>query len=466
MTAHPQPERSAAQSIDPVVVVAGYRRPTSLGRLLSSLRRAHLPPAGRVLISLEGDATDEVRRVADHFAATSPVPTTVVEHDRHLGLRDHLLWCGDRAVENGAAIVLEDDLVVDPWFHAVARQACQAYAHDARVAGVALYAPEYNEFAQRPFEPMANGHSTYLMQLPCSWGQCWTAAQWQAFRAWLDTRLGARSEMRRESNAATLPPGLPPAIAAWSSASWKKHFAAFMIETGRWFVYPYTSTTTNVCPPHSTNLPEGSRLYQTRLPSPHRRCPQLDPCPGPSTLDPRRQSVSYDAFMEPSGSFVSEALGLPADEVVTDLYGQRPMELRRSARWVVVPGDHPRAQRQFARDFRPHEMNLAAAVLEPTLERDAPSDVPLPPEHEVHARLRWQIGWSLVASHELAVPEWDATATGPTLDEIEYHAGLPLAAGAPLRDFLRLVAARALQRLRERLREWLPSGKPIGPRRS
>jgi hypothetical protein len=75
-------------------------------------------------------------------------------------------------------VVLEDDLVVDRYYYLYASCALQHYRCDDRVAGIALYAPEYNEYASLPFAPMANGYSTYPMQMPCSWGQCWTREQW------------------------------------------------------------------------------------------------------------------------------------------------------------------------------------------------------------------------------------------------------------------------------------------------
>ena len=333
-------------SFRPVVIVPAFSRSGALRRLLASINRAHYPTNGvRLIISLDGGAPRDVVESAREFEFRSG-SVEVIERDERLGLREHILWCGDRTEEHGAVIVLEDDLLVDPWFYEYAIHALAAHEQESTVAGIALYAPRQNDYAHLPFEPLENGLSGYLMQVPCSWGQAWTAGQWRAFREW----YGQAGDDVVDRDAS-----IPDAVRAWPASSWKKYFVAYLSATERYFVYPYRSYTTNCSDPGGTHVSRGSDLYQVPLPDPQRDFAT----PGfPAAAE---HSVVYDQFMEPRIGIDFDALALTPGSVAVDLYGIKPASLLRESDYCLTTRPVEAALAGFPLSFRPLEMNIHAA---------------------------------------------------------------------------------------------------------
>lgn len=337
-----QAPSSCSETLRPAIVVPAHARPAALARLLASLQAADYPFRPVLHLSIDGDAHPDVLHLARAFRPAE-LELRLVVQPRRLGLKAHLLRCGDLALEYGAVIVLEEDLYVHSGFYRYALAAASHYADDDRVAGVALYSPEFNEYAELPFQPLANGCDSYPMQVSCSWGQCFTAAQWGAFKAWLDA-AGPERLARM--------PGLPPAVKAWPACSWKKFHQAWMVETGRYFIYPYQSYSTNCADPGGENTAGGWDMIQVAL-----------PLPGAVPARPRFAGVKdapvrYDAFMEADGSFVYEGLGLARHEVEIDLYGTKPEALLRQKPRVLSRQPHPAPEARYPLCFRPLENNL------------------------------------------------------------------------------------------------------------
>jgi hypothetical protein len=296
------------------------------------------------VLSLEGGADRTVCELARNFRLPGAA-VEVIEHRERLGLREHILWCGDQAEKYGAIIVLEDDLYVDRWFYRYAQQALEAYSQEDRVAGIALYAPRYNDYARLPFEPLDNGLAGYFMQVPCSWGQAWSAAQWRAFRQWYD----AADETAVDGNDA-----IPAEVRSWPQSSWKKYFAAYLQETGRCFVYPYRSYTTNCADPGGTHIGRGSDLHQVPLADPVREFgthefPELG-----------AEGLLYDPFMEPRLRVELNDLSLPAGSVAIDLYGLKPHSLLRACDYCLTTRPVRSSLVSFPLRFRPLPMNIYA----------------------------------------------------------------------------------------------------------
>lgn len=232
--ASPSPQSAAA------IVAVGFDRPIELARLLCSLASGHYPDDAEIplIISIDGGGCEAVRIVAENFHWAHG-PLRLILHESQLGLREHILACGDLALEYGSVIVLEDDLFVSPAFYDYASQALRFYADDEKVSGIALYAPDFNEYARLRFVPLDDGSDSYFMQSPCSWGQAWSAAGWSAFRDWYDRKY------LTEVAFSSMPAEVPRAVAAWPDSSWKKYYALYLVESGRTFVYPRVSLSTN-----------------------------------------------------------------------------------------------------------------------------------------------------------------------------------------------------------------------------
>ena len=52
---------------------------------------------------------------------------SVLHHDQNLGLRAHIISIGDLTYKFGSIILLEDDLIVSPWFYEYALAAESFY---------------------------------------------------------------------------------------------------------------------------------------------------------------------------------------------------------------------------------------------------------------------------------------------------------------------------------------------------
>ena len=326
----------------PIIVVPAYRRAKSLARLLSSIGRAEYDEVVPLIISLEGGASDDVKAVAESFSS-GKLRIVIAEHSERLGLRSHILECGDYSLKYGSVIVLEDDLLVDRYFYRYAQATLKNYADEKSVAGIALYAQEINEYTGLRFRPMGNGHSVYPMRVPCSSGQCWTASQWQSFLDWY-------KEKEQRDIEATLE--LPGTVKAWPESSWKKYFAAFLVQTGRDFIYPYRSYSTNCSDPGGEHIVIGSNRHQVAMSSQSRVMESLRFCSA------ENEDISYDAYMEPSGTMLYNSLGLSPDEVEIDTMGVKPLSLLRRKQFVLTGRLVSQAIRWFPREYRPIEFNI------------------------------------------------------------------------------------------------------------
>jgi hypothetical protein len=269
----------------PAIVVAAWRRPRALKRLLESLLQADYP-AGEITLILSLDGGADAGSVALAQAFSFPAGRCeVVLHPENLGVREHILWCGDLSRRFGSVIVLEEDVLVGPAFFRYAVAGLAAYRGVPQVGAVALYAPEFNEIARLPFVPADNGCDAYFMQFPCSSGQAWDAPLWNEFRKWL------------EGSGSLTTAAIPPYVAGWPDSSWKKWFAAWLVETGRFVVYPYRSHTTNCSDPGGMHV---SNQFQPDVQVALSGSPAAMKWRFPSAHFP--PEIAYDAYMEPCGA--------------------------------------------------------------------------------------------------------------------------------------------------------------------
>lgn len=285
-----------------------------MNRLLSSLEAADVPGCPTIIISLEGGATKEVVSEAKQFADnTKKYEVRIRTHEERLGLRRHILECGGHSRQFGSVIILEDDLYVDPQFYNYTVSALKHYDGDPRVGGIALYAPQTNEFCRLPFLPQDNGYDTYPMQTACSWGQAWSVSQWEAFVEWYENV---------DVSAVNDEYGLPLSLRNWPETSWKKYFAAWLVKTGRSFIYPYRAYSTNFSDEGGTNCVADDTRLQIPMATVRRPIPEFTFCP---TEAPE---VAYDAFMEPCGASIARALGeKDLSTIEIDTYGIKPRAL-------------------------------------------------------------------------------------------------------------------------------------------
>ena len=323
------------------IVVVGYKRNLSLKRLLDSIKNAIIDSKTDLIISLDGKFSDKVLKVAENFSSAK-FNKILIKNKEKLGLRNHIISCGDIVNDYDGIIVLEDDLVVDKYFFIYSKTALKFYALKESVAGVGLYSYEYNEFANLPFNPINNGYDSYLMQVPCSWGQCWTKSQWQKFKDWY------HSKNRKYLNQVE---GIPEQVKEWPESSWKKYFHAYLIENDLYFVYPYVSLSTN-CADAGTHIKTKSSRFQVCLPLQERQVNNFNFCPHDFI------EVRYDAFFEPNGDFIYRSLNINSDLVSIDLYGIKPDNIILKKEFCLTIRKVDKYETSYPLIFKPIEFNL------------------------------------------------------------------------------------------------------------
>lgn len=325
----------------PIVVVA-YNRPHALSRLLDSLNRAEYPDDVEIVISIDGgELNAETIKVSEQFAWKHGTKKLIVA-DNNQGLRQHILKCGSLTDEYDGIILLEDDLVVSPYFYSYAIEAQKYYDEESSVAGVALFSHAYNETAWLPFLPVEDGSDVFFLQVPCSWGQCWTSRQWSAFKSWYDKN----SELVLDEDK-----DIPPDVRLWPDTSWKKYFFKYMVEHDLFFVYPRVGLSTNFADAGVNHA--GTNNFQVSL---------LMSSSSFIFSSYSESFAKYDSYCEMLPESLRQIMKKDIDrEFAVDLYGMKNFE-EIPEKYVITSQKLSDAEFGYARRMRPHELNVAFCV--------------------------------------------------------------------------------------------------------
>lgn len=244
------------KKVDIAIVVVTFNRPNSLERLLKSLYYSDYTGYSDIILYISIDFSDnsECQKIAESFDWIHG-DKIIISHNSNLGLKKHILSCGDLVKKHDAIIVLEDDLLVSPQYFKFAVSAYDFYKNDSRIAGISLYNYNYNENAYCGFEPIYDGFDNYFMQVPSSWGQMWTKDNWEDFRNYTN-------EERFENESSLF---IPDKVLTWPiNKSWKRSFYKFLITKDKYFIFPRNSLTTN-CGDMGANVSYDYDVFQSSL---------------------------------------------------------------------------------------------------------------------------------------------------------------------------------------------------------
>ncbi len=218
------------------IVVIAYNRAGSLLRLLDSLTNAYYPEGLDIplIISVDKSDTQEVEAVARDYVWEHGDKQLKL-HEENLGLKKHVLECGDTVYEYDGVILLEDDLYVSPSFYMYTLAALSRTRMEGKIGGISLYNHRMNVHAREPFLAIDDGYDNYYMQFASSWGQAFMRDQWDGFRKWY--ALHEDDDIAADN--------VPLNVSSWSERSWLKYYIRYLIDTDRYFLYPRISFTTN-----------------------------------------------------------------------------------------------------------------------------------------------------------------------------------------------------------------------------
>ena len=334
--------------IRPAIVIIAYNREAAFRRLLHSIEEADYPDGDvTLIISVDrstGHMGDLVREAAKDFDWKHG-EKKLVFHEENLGLKKHVLSCGDFCKEYGAVIMLEDDLYVSPAYYSYAMQALEYTADNDRIGGISLYNHLLNVHAREPFQAIDAPCDNWYFQFASSWGQAFTKEQWNGFRSWLTVH----------DNTDLADTDLPYNVSGWSDRSWLKYYIKYLVDTDRFFLYPMVSYTTNFCD-EGTHAKKAVNDLQVPLSAGRKTF----------TFESLEESRSvYDAFFENIrlrehvASILSALTNgqVKPEQVAIDLYGYRGADVR--ADYLLSSKLLPyRCLKMYGRYLRPHDENI------------------------------------------------------------------------------------------------------------
>lgn len=317
------------------ICVIAYNRVDSLKRVLHTLEKAYYPQCVDLNISIDKSDTDIVEKYAVAYRWEYGKKNVII-HQQNMGLRKHVLSCGELLDEYDALIVLEDDISVAPSFFAYALQCVEKYATDDDIGGISLYNFPVVYHNNRPFIPLKTDSDVYLMKCAQSWGQVWMKRQWIAFRKWYDENCTEFSDTSY----------LPRSICSWPKSSWLKYHTRYCIEKNKYFVYPYMSLSTNNGDP-GEHIQESSTLFQAPLLYGLQKEFKLNP------------TVKYDGFFENEKLY--EALGLNESECCIDFYGEKNNREKKRY-WLTTLSQSYKLIASYGLFLKPYELNVLYQV--------------------------------------------------------------------------------------------------------
>ncbi len=323
------------------IVVIAYNRGTALLRLLDSLASAYYPKELNVplIISVDKSDSSDVANIAEEYVWIHGDKSVRLQ-EKNLGLREHVLKCGDIVFEYDGIIMLEDDLYVSPSFYMFTLAALNHSRNDKRICGVSLYDHRLNVHAREPFEAIDDGYDNYYMQLASSWGQAFLTDMWAGFREWYE---GHKDEEIGADN-------VPVNVSSWSDKSWLKYYIKYLIDNDGYFLYPRISYTTNFGD-EGTHADSGVNDLQVPLAG-LRKYGQIDF----HFSDINESGAVYDAYFE--NMRLADRLNESVrNEITVDLYGKK--QPGGYKRYVLSSASLPyRILETFGRKMRPLDANV------------------------------------------------------------------------------------------------------------
>jgi len=321
--------------LKPAIIVVGYNRAASMKRLLETIRCAYYEDDDiKLIISIDYcEGNHDVLKVAEEFEWQYG-EKLIKYHNQNIGLRNHILSCGDFTEQYGSVIVLEDDLMVSPYFYVYTQKALEFCDNLDYVAGISLYNHMFNVVAYKPFETLFDGYDNWYFQFAQSWGQAWSQKQWSGFRKWYEENKDTPFEDL----------SVPANVRSWSKSSWLKYYCRYIIECDKYYFYPRISYTTNNAEP-GTHFQGVDYTFQVPLAYGERNFVF-------STIE--QSSAVYDAFYE--SRIVYKSLNVDKNDLTVDLYGTKEIY---NTRYVLSSVNlNYKIIKEFACAVRPMELNI------------------------------------------------------------------------------------------------------------
>lgn len=311
------------------IVVITYNRLDSLKRLIYSLTQANYDDQVDLIVSI--DRSDIFEQMYDYASKIiwmhGKIEIKIAE--KRLGLKKHVMQCGELLNQYEHIVVLEDDLYVSPGFYQYTKEMISKYANNENIAGISLYNYPRNQYANLPFTPQLDQYDVYFMKIASSWGQVWSRQKWAKFLEWYHVNPSI-DELH-----------IPKHIKLWGDKSWLKYHHAYCAAENKYFVYPRMALSTNFSEPGEHASLDST--YQVELLSDVKSNYKT-----PNSID---DAIRYDEFFENENIKTY----IPFNNLTIDLYGKKYQHER-----YVLATKHLNKKiiKSYALRMKPWEVNV------------------------------------------------------------------------------------------------------------
>ena len=323
------------------IVAVAYNRPNSLSRLLNSLNQADYQSRLDIPLIISIDWSSEAEKVyeiAENFNWMHG-PKEIIKHSKNLGLKKHIMLCGDLTQRYENIAVFEDDLYVAPGFFQFGLKSIDYYRGCRHIAGISLYTPEWNQTSNRFFSFEKMRFDTFFIQYAQSWGQIWTKKWWDEFKIWLE----------KENDKIFSEAIVPENVKRWeNNKSWLKDHIKYCIESNKYFVYSTVSYSTNFSEEGEHNS-FTSPSYQVNLFNETKK--------DFSFAEFSSEAIRYDSFFEREG--LHKDLNISKTDLTIDLYGEKKQWNKYLLTTKVL---NYKILKSYGMKLRPHELNVIKGI--------------------------------------------------------------------------------------------------------
>jgi hypothetical protein len=215
------------------LVIPVYNRLQSISRLMKSLLLAHIRGNMNLYISCDGNSSAQVKAFVESIDWRFG-KFEVIHQARQLGVDKHNIACISMAKDLGNVVVLEDDLIVSPYFQAYLISCQSIIKGERKLAGVSLYRYPMVEQDHFPFELIPSDEFTYYQQRPSSKGCFYSSDMAKDYEDFLGHFIGDFGAFH-----------LPDNVKKWGDEVWEKSFYCYLQQSDKYLAFPMYSYTTD-----------------------------------------------------------------------------------------------------------------------------------------------------------------------------------------------------------------------------
>lgn len=324
------------------LIVLAYNRLASLKRLLQSIEQASIPNGTSLYFSLEFDSHPNVIEFIDSYTWKYG-RKIIIQQDTRLGVHGHNLECLKLIEDIGNGLVLEDDIVVSPFFMKYLEKVLPVYLEDNSILGVSIYRYLRVETIDMPFMLIPNNEFLYYQNRPSCNGCFYVSERIKLFNLFINkTELSYSKYI------------LPPNAVLWENDSWEKMMYCFLQEYRMTQIFPRYS--------FSTDFGEFGVHMKKRIDKfKHHSIMYLDK-EFPEFVDRKFSKNVYDAHYELNPDVVKQHNArLESYDFEMDIYGTKQL-LGVDSNLLLSSKKSKSPLVQFGRFYKPEINNILLGV--------------------------------------------------------------------------------------------------------